>query len=384
MNPSLKKKLLLAGIGMMLGLGIWFASFGFPMLAEKRMQAFLARHGIGEASFMSFGHGEGGQIVFSDVKLDPDGFSTIGTLTARIRWPRVLSSQPFSEIIINKLDLTGELDADGNLTFAGLNPVALFPLAETDSIILDAGKIDLATNAGNIRLDLKVRMTRQPDGSQKAEAALFSNQQEFTLDSRWDAKAASDGKWNVVADLRDLRLNLPHLAMSRISGWLSAEGSLSGISLASGQFDAGQVRIGEKTVLTPARLTVEGPYDASHMIFHADVKNYKGMSVTAEIRHDDGKAFVNTSVEAKKISDLTSFLANLHEDMQKASPRSSVLTTLLLTPGNLDRIRTEAENMTYDSVVLNIEGPAGNLSGSISLRWNGRNTGQISMSPGER
>jgi hypothetical protein len=354
------------------------------MLAEKQMQAFLTRHGIGEATFMSFGHGTGGQMVFSEIRLDPDGFSTIGAITARVRWPYLLSAQPFSEIIINKLDLTGELDGDGRVTFAGFNPVALFPLVETDSFVLDNGKIDLATTAGDVRIDVKVRMTRQPGGSQKIEAALFSNQQEFSLDSRWDAKIATDGKWTTAADLRDIRLELPNLAMSRVSGWLSMEGSISGISAMNGQFDAGQVRIGDKTILTPARLTTDGPYNGGHLILHGDVKNYAGMVVTAEIRHDGDGAFVTASVDARKIDELISFLTNLHQDMQKAFPRSSALTTLLLTPGNLDRIRAEAETITYDSVVLNIEGPAGNLSGKISLRWNGRSTGQIAMSPGER
>ncbi len=378
-----RKNAFLAGFALLAGVVLWFALYGFGILVEKKMQAFLARHGIGEATLASYGHGSGGQLVFSDIRLDHDGFSTIGAITARLRWPYLLSSQPFSEIIIDKLALTGEMDADGNITIAGLNPVALFPLAETDSLILDAGKLDLSTNAGDIRIDLKLRMSRQSDGSQKAEAAVFSNQHEFTLDSRWDAKMTANGKWSATADLRDMRLNLPHLVISRVSGWLSMDGTPAGISTAGGQFDAGQLRIGDKTVFTPARLTIEGPYDASDIMLHGDITAYDNLSVTAEIKHKDGKAFVTGSVEAKKIDDILSFLTNLHEDVQKASPHSSALTTLLLTPGNLDRIRAEAAKMTYDSAVLNIEGPIGNLSGSIALNWNGHVTGRIGMSPGE-
>ncbi|HTK83695.1 MAG TPA: hypothetical protein VL625_01305 [Patescibacteria group bacterium] len=378
-----KRNIVLGALAAVFVLATWFALFGFGLLMQEKMQNFLARHGIGEASFMSYGHGAGQQIVFSDVRLDPDGFSTIGAITARLRWLYVFSSQPFSEIVIDKLSLTGEIDADGNVTFAGLNPVALLPLAETDSLILDAGKIDLSTNVGEIRVDLKLRMTRQPDGSQKVEAAVFSNQHEFTVDSRWDAKIARDGKWSATDDLRDMRMNLPHLVVSRVSGWLSFDGSMRGISAAAGQIDAGQVRIGDKTIFSPARLTMEGPYDASHVILHGDVKAYNGMSLTAEIIHSEGKAMVAASVEAKKIDDMLSFLTDLREDMQKASPHSSALTTLLLTPGNLERIRTEAAKMTYDSVVLNIDGPMGNLSGVMAIKWNGRTTGRIALSPGE-
>jgi hypothetical protein len=180
-----------------------------------------------------------------------------------------------------------------------------------------------------------------------------------------------------------MRMNLPHLVVSRVSGWLSFDGSMRGISAATGQIDAGQVRIGDKTIFSPARLTMEGPYDASHVILHGDVKAYNGMSLTAEIIHSEGKAMVAASVEAKKIDDMLSFLTDLREDMQKASPHSSALTTLLLTPGNLERIRTEAAKMTYDSVVLNIDGPMGNLSGVMAIKWNGRTTGRIALSPGE-
>jgi hypothetical protein len=250
---------------------------------------------------------------------------------------------------------------------------------------MKAGQADVSTPIGALRLEMKYRMTRQPDDSQKIEAALWSNQLQMALDTRWTGQISRAGKWSAAAELRQARLNLPHFNLSRASGWLAFEGTAQGLSALTGQIEAGQLRIGEKSAFGDIGMTVEGPYDASHILLHGDISAYKNMVVTADIKRAGDGWQVHASVEAKKIDDLLSFLQNLHNDLQLAAPHSAALTTLLVTPGNLERIRAEAEKITYDSAELVIDGPTGNLKGRIVMRWNGgAETGIISMNPGEQ
>src|SRR5438876_168815 len=105
-----RKKFILSGLALLAALLLWMAVHGAGLLVQGRMEKFLARHGIGEAVIASYGQGSGSQIVFSDVRLDPDGFSTIDSIAARVRWPSFfLSDNPFSEIIIGRMVLTGEM-----------------------------------------------------------------------------------------------------------------------------------------------------------------------------------------------------------------------------------------------------------------------------------
>src|SRR6202012_5232891 len=117
------------------------------------------------------------------------------------------------------------------------------PLVETDSLILDSGQVDLSTPAGGIRLDIKNRMTRQPDGSQKFEAAIWGKQYQLDVDTRWTGQFMANGKWNLSGEIRDFRLALAHINVSRTNGWLSADGALLGVSTVAGQIDAGQFRL---------------------------------------------------------------------------------------------------------------------------------------------
>jgi hypothetical protein len=381
--PPQKKKIALAVIGTLSLVALWAGISGIGVLAQERMQKFLARHGIGEAVIASFGHGSGGQAIFSDIRLDPDGFSTIDSITARVRWASLpTSDNPFSEIIVGRMTLTGEIDKAGNLTFAGLTPAALLPLGGTDNLILDAGQIDLSTPIGALQFETKFRMTRQPDNSQKIEAALWSKQFRMEMDTRWNGQILPDGKWKLSSELREARLNLEHLNFSRANGWLSVEGASLVASSVAGQIEAGQLRLGKKTAFSNVRATIEGPYDSSHIILHANVSAYKDMVVTADLRRSGGSWQVRASVDAKKADDILAFLYHLHSDLELAAPRSSILTTLLITPGNLDRIQAQAKKVTHDSVELVINGSAGNLKGEIILRWNGNmQTGAISMNP---
>ena len=181
--------------------------------------------------------------------------------------------------------------------FAGINLAALLPLVETDSLIMKAGQADVSTPIGALRLEMKYRMTRQPDDSQKIEAALWSNQLQMELDTRWTGQISPAGKWSASAELRDARLNLPHFNLSCASGWLAFEGTAQGLSTVTGQIEAGQLRIGEKSAFGDIAMSVEGPYDASHVILHGDVSAFKNMVVTADMKRAGSGWQVHASVE---------------------------------------------------------------------------------------
>ncbi len=366
-------------------LAIWY----LPFFLESRVSALLADHGMKKASVEKVER-KSDEITLSDIMLDPDGFSSIGSIRARADWIGLLSKNFLSEVVIDKLVLTGEMDEAGRITIAGWEPYNLLTTPNANTVIVNDGQIDLATPIGAIRLEAKAHMTKQEDKSQKVEATVWGKQHQLAIDTMWDVSLQEDGAWTAFANIWDARMDLENMNFSRLNGWLSFESSAaSAMPSISGQIMAGKMQIGKSSGLNDANITLAGPPNAWRIIVSGKISGYQGASMTAEVSPDpdraDGRRRIYASLEALKAADLFTILQNLNADMAAAFPRVNILTPLMITPGNIQRLKQSIDKIKYDSVELVIDGSPFDLTGKIiAKRMQGGDirTDVFSMDPG--
>ncbi len=358
-------------------------------------QYFLIRHI--ENTFKQYGFNlvsvESGtikkqQAIFKTIKLDPDGFSTIKTIQTNTLSPLPI---PGKQIVIDDLILTGEMDRMFRPTLAGWDYQPTAPLPDIKQLTLNNGRLDLNTPFGILSLKAKGQITQQEDGSQKIQAALWGKQHQLTLDTRWNVNLQPGQSWSAETEINDARLNLGFLKASRINGWLSFEKKQKNetlISVAGGQLSIGYINFAS-TSLNNITLTADSSLNSVHVILHAKISSpgsdLNDMLLTADFKQIKNEPFLQASVEAKNFDSLLNFLKTLHNDFQKTQNASSLLTTLLITPGNMERLRKDIAQINHDVLELQISGPLYDLSGKIiakKLRKGSWQSHVISMDPG--
>ena len=102
-----------------------------------------------------------------------------------------------------------------------------------------------------------------------------------------------------------------------------------------------------------------------HRYLKGTVSPRPGMALAAESIVTPRGQEIHLDVSAHTVTDLTGFLGNVREDFSLALPRSALLTTLLLTPGNLNRVQDEAQRTKYNSTDLLIDGAINGLQSRI-------------------
>lgn len=370
-----------------------FLTFGIPYLLKGKMEKILSNHGIADATITTLGR-ERGEIMFSGIAFDPDKFSTVETVRARVRWPALFSTQPFSSLVVDNMILTGEISEEGKIDIAGWRrplhfPAALaLPFLNMDSIVLNGGRVDLLTMAGALRIDAKGRLIRQKDGGHKIEGAIWGRQHQLVVDTRWDATIPPDGNWSAAADIREARLNLPSFSASRMSGWINlSRGQTTFDPVIAGQLTAGQAQIGESTALADISLTAQGALRNWHIIMTATAPSYGDLAFSADITLGPEGPEIKVSAETALLDDLLAFMSDVNDDMARLPALSDKTTSLLVTPGNIKRIRQELGKEDFDSYSLVIEGRGYDLTGKIVARAASGGTTQsrvVSMNPAER
>lgn len=360
-------------------------SYGLPFLMKREIHIAFARQGLKEATYQDFSR-RGSEITLSGITLDSAKFSTLETLRTHIRWSGLITGKNlFSDMTIDGLTLTGELDSDGNLSLSGWSSPPLFSLAGVQAVEINGARIDVMTPAGAIRFEGSGRLIPQDDGSRKIEAIVGSKQYQMVLDTRWDGKIDPDGHWTVAADIREARLNLDRFSAARVSGWLSFEGTGKDIPSVSGQIAAGLIKFGDgASDLTDINATLDGKIHGHHIILSGKSGNYPDMTFNADIQ--TGKdAAVNAAIEGKNADQILDFAQALSRNLQAASDNAAGFTALLLTQGNIKRLKSELSALPHDRLQIVVDGTPFDLTGKIIATKYVNGTPQnnvISINPG--
>jgi hypothetical protein len=351
------KKLILILAVLLLATWLWVPSY----LTKRAVMAEMKSLGFTIANVEKINKKKG-FIVFNNVALDGNKFSTVETLVAKGGMSGVQS------IAADNLVLIGEMDDWGMLEITGWSWPALLQMPKVPVLDLKNGQIDIVTPEGAIRLSAKAQALLQPDGSEKIKAVVTSEQKQLSADMRWDIITRSPGQgWTAMAEIAEGRFDLKHLAASRISGWINLEG-IAGVPLPiiAGQLSAGQLRFGEKTVFINPTMTIDNVKETGqHIIMQAGIAPYPDMTLTADISGLPGVPVIDATIVTKSLPDLLSFVTTLQQDMNSTSSGDGILTSLLITPGNLARVEKEVKGIRYDRLELSISGNLYDLIGKI-------------------
>lgn len=327
-----------------------------------------------QAAGFTFSHAENistrpGQVTVTGLSLDPDGFSMIGAFTA--------SGSPFfpfiggpSRVKVENLQLTGEWNDEQGLGFAGWSlPHALpgIDLSALQRVILDKSIIDLDTPAGALRLELAGESARHPDHPEQQifNARLSGAQHQLIIDSQIKGSWSAAKGLSVESEIREARLNLDHLTATRVSGWLALESNAqSTIPAISGQIQAGQIS-SDNLKLQNVSITLDGPITTPHAIIKSELGGFQSATLLLELESRKTETHLQATIETATLEDLLAVLTELRTQAESSPVLQETLMSLLITEGNLGRIKNDLKKGQYESFALEIEGPTHDLQGKV-------------------
>ncbi len=358
--PVNRRKLLIPAALMLAVLSAWYAG---ARMVPDRAAALLARHGFADirTGATTF-HGD--SFALADIKLDPGGFSTIRALRVQPDWSALFGGQFIGGLIVDDMRLTGEWTA-GGLNIVGWKP-RIPPFPRQNEILINGLRLDMDSPYGALRLETKGRLTRIKDGAYKLDGVLYGRQHQLTIDSRWTGGFSPNGAFGLEGEIVEGNIRTDKVELSRASGWLQVASELDGddriVPILSGQLQAGRVSYND-IPLGNAAVTMDGPLAAPHVILTADVGGLPGMRLTADLKPDGKIWIVNAEITTPELKDMLAFMVMLRENMEKH--KDNALTSFLLTPGNIERLRKQVAALSYDELELKIEGPSNKLHGSL-------------------
>lgn len=118
---SLKKTLAFCFLFLCLVISTYYYanSIYLPGKVESRVKEYFSSLGFETFDIGSIER-KYDQVKFKDINLDPDGFSTISSITVKYAiLPYLFNSQSAHEIIINKMNLTGDIGEDSTIRVSG-------------------------------------------------------------------------------------------------------------------------------------------------------------------------------------------------------------------------------------------------------------------------
>lgn len=310
-----------------------------------------------------------GQVTVTGLSLDPDGFSMIGTLTANGGALFPFFGGP-TRVKIDNLQLTGEWNEEQGLGFAGWSLPHSLPdagLSALQRVILGKSIIDLDTPAGALRLELEGESARHPDrpDQQIFNARLTGAQHQLIIDSQIKGTWNSGKGLSLESEIREARLNLDHLTATRVSGWLALESNAqSPLPALSGQIQAGQIGR-DNLKLQNVSITLDGPITMPHAIIKGELGGFPSATLLLELQARKTETHLQAVIETATLDDLLAVLTELRTQAETSPVLQETLMSLLITEGNVGRIKHDLKKGTFESFALEIEGPTHDLHGKV-------------------
>lgn len=314
-------------------------------------------------------HTRPGKVSMMGVSLDPDGFSMMGdvSMTGPLWFPYAGSP---SRIKIDNLQLTGEWNEEQGLGFAGWSLPRALPginLSPLERIILGKSIIDLDTPAGAIRMEFEGESARHPEhpAQQVFNARLTGTQHQLIIDAQIKGQWSPTTGISIESEIREARLNLDHLNITRASGWLTMESNdQSPLPTLSGQLQAGQISR-DNLKLQNVSMTIDGPITTPHAIITGELGGFQSAKLLLEIEPRQNETHLQATIETQTADDLVNVLTALRAQAETSPVLQETLMSLLITEGNIIRIKKDLEKDQYDSFALEIQGPSHDLQGKV-------------------
>jgi hypothetical protein len=305
---------------------------------------------------------KGTRIIMDNIALDPQEFSTISHMKLSIS---PLNSA-ITELEIEELNLVGELEDSKKINISGIEKSIISLLsslpAETD---IQAIKLDLATSQGGIRIEGKLKITKDETGTGQIAGILWANQHQLEFNAQVKGTISSDNHLLLNMEINDGRINFADIFASRISGWSDIYLEKNLITSTSGQLNIGAINFSGIPFLTSS-LIWQNESGSSLLILNTQGSGIAPVDINAE--YQDNQMML--SFESTKKSSLLSFMTSLYNNLQSESlkqiKQARAISNIIGTAD--DRIlleKTLKSDSSYDSLIFQVEGPLDDLSAKI-------------------
>lgn len=348
---------------------------------ERTARQTLTQFGFNNAAISKTSF-YGSFIVLENIKLDSEGFSTIDSI--RLEWSSALPFTGKKSFIIDGLSLTGEINAPYRLDITGWNN-SLPQSRDVPDITLNDAKIDLMTPSGAIRLQAKGLVQQQENGIIALNGALWGVQHQLDIDTRWTGSIKADGSQSYDIDILKGKLNLEHLAASRVTGkavldWPATE-SLPALD---GTLQIGMLVLGGNP-FSSVKLQFKGPPKQQEFVMEGYIPAGNIMQGGVKIEQLEANTQIQAAINARSLDDLMAFLHQVRGNVNRSTWGVGYFMPLMLTEGNLDRIEKDMGGISYDELQLVITGDVNDMTGKIIAYKKNNGSGErhiISLDPG--
>lgn len=305
MRKLLKKKLL--AIVATLALLGWIVSSFFSSKHEVALPQIFSATGF-ENVALPKPERERGLVVYKDIPLDPDGFSTIGKMKIEYGLSGRMQS-----VQIENLSLTGELGDDLKITMAGWrkpSPAVFHGLSSVPNdvrISIQNAQIELLSEThGGIELRLDLEIQPGNDG-REFQARLEGAQKQLSYDANVTGLITPSGIWQANIEIEQAKFDLGHLKSTRISGIINITGEKFGHSEVIGNLQAGGLTLLDLPWQNTA-ITLDGDLERTRMIIGAKSAGVDGMELGLTLGDIQQSAVYAGSLHCESISDLLQYL----------------------------------------------------------------------------
>jgi hypothetical protein len=243
-----RKKILifLGALGLLATLTLLFFSHVF---IKPLLEVAIRQNGFPDAHIGSVVVTPNGLLV-QDISLDKNSFSIIEFTQIDASLADLLLRKTIKNIELKNVEITGEIDAQGQYIIAGWN-ASLASQSENESgdtgiliesIAMNGLKLDFETPEGAIRIEGKLALQSTEDKTRNFQANLWGKQKQLSMNATATGKITPEGQWMTEIELLEGRIDMENVKATRAAGKINLRSAAGGIAY-QGKMAAGGVRI---------------------------------------------------------------------------------------------------------------------------------------------
>ncbi|MCB1720417.1 MAG: YdbH domain-containing protein [Rhodospirillales bacterium] len=313
-----------------------------------------------------------GQTLYQNIALDPDGFSTLKTLTINYNPLKFALLGKIESLRLSSLDLTGELDPQGQITIAGWNDVQsslsqTLKLKNTLIEIENARLSVLSQKWGGTSLNLD--MQARPQGQHvNLQGKITATQRKLSATANLEGQITNEDFWDLRMELEQGKFTLPNLQASRLAGLINLSSQNMLPIRILGELEAGGLKIAELPWQKGA-LTLEGTVHEPQMILAAKSTGIEGLELAFDIPNIRTPSLFSGTLHTDKLANLFDYL---EEQNKLPVPRDTL--TFLDQLNNIDIIFANQKNLIFN---IKNEEQEIDIKGNLIIKEEEGYTGEI-------
>ncbi len=274
------------------------------------------------ASFKNFGFEKlelknitrkSGKIVFSDIYLDKEKFSSIGELSVHFSLLEFIFNPAYAKkIIISDMNLSGEYSND-QFTFSGWNndnkilqSVKNIP---ANIIVIKGATIDiLSDNFGGIKLSYDGQARLSKSGDIKLKGQITSKQRKLAFQAKINGTIPANGDVFITAQCDQISLAQEDLSIKRGAATIELKHSIENMNTsisATGDFSSVNWY---NMPLRDVQASLKSTKDSYTLSAKGKIFGKESIDWDAKITNNNNNIVINTEITPRKLNDLLSFL----------------------------------------------------------------------------